>query len=538
MALKTRQDYLAALRAMRPNVYKFGELIEDVTTHPATKRTVESHARCYDAAADPELAALYTTRSSFSGDPILRWNSMMCSAEDLIANMQLKRENYHRTGTCTGGVCVGWNAQNVLWAVTQEMDAEYGTAYHDRLKRWIVRAQANGLTVAGALTDAKGDRSLKPSQQPDPDMNLRIVEVRPDGIILRGAKVLICAAAASHEIFLLPGGAYGEADQDYALACVIPRDIDGLTIVEATHPSDRRELEETAAGEVPATGITQGWLLFDNVFVPNERVFMCREWKYTAKFIAYFTANYRACIGACVSGQGDVMLGTAILMARANGLPTKTFMDKLVDMAVKNQVTYGLGAGACAMGSRHPSGPWFADPLTAHTNKVMVATLPYEVKRLTQEIGGGIAETGCMPAYRDVIDPKYGHLIQRYLKAGRPSAETRFRAARLAEWLTAGAGIPGCMHGGGSPDGARLVVRATTPTGKVRCLCPGAHRHRRRGAGAGERKAIGRSFSLTAPCGPCSARRGRIFSFRGRPVSPARPDPERRRAACRAELRV
>jgi len=190
---------------------------------------------------------------------------------------------------------------------------------------------------------------------------------------------------------------------------------------------------------------------------------MCGEAKYTAKFIQYFTANYRACIGACVAGQGDVMVGASVLMARANGLSAKTFMNKLVDMSINNQVTYGLGVGACAMGSQHPSGSFFADPITAHTNKVMVATLPYETKRLTQEIGGGIVETGCMPSYKDFTSPKYGKLLQKYYKAGSVSAKTRYKTARLAEWLTIGGGIPGCMHGGGSPDGAKLVVRFTTP---------------------------------------------------------------------------
>jgi len=463
MGIKTRDDYLAALQELRPNIYKFGGLIEDVTTHPATKRTVESHALNYDAANDPELADIYTSTSIFTNEKILRWNSMMQSADDLIANMRMKRQNYRRTGSCTGAVCVGWNSQNVMWAVAHDIDAELGTNYQERLKNWILSAQSRGLAVAGALTDAKGNRSLKPSQQPDPDTNLRVVEVRNDGIVIRGAKVMICGTAASHEIFLLPGGIYREADQDFAVACVVPRDVEGLTIVEATHPSDRREFEETADVEVPNTGITQGWLLFEDVFVPNERVFMCREYQYTAKVIQFFTAIYRACIGACVSGQGDVMIGASILMARANGLATKTFMNKLVDMSINNQITYGLGAGACAMGFQHPSGSFFADPLTAHTNKVMVATLPYEVKRLTQEIGGGIVETGCMPSYKDFTNPEYGHLLQKYLKAGACSAETRFKAARLSEWLTIGGGVPGCMHGGGSPDGAKLVVRFTTP---------------------------------------------------------------------------
>jgi 4-hydroxybutyryl-CoA dehydratase/vinylacetyl-CoA-Delta-isomerase len=150
-------------------------------------------------------------------------------------------------------------------------------------------------------------------------------------------------------------------------------------------------------------------------------------------------------------------------MARTNGLSSKVFTNKLVDMPINNQVTYGLGAGACAMGFRHNSGSFFADPITAHTNKVMVATLPYETKRLTQEIGGGIVETGCMPSYQDFSNLQYGESLRKYYQAGSTSAETRYKTARLAEWLTIGGGVPGCMHGGGSPDGARLMVRFSTP---------------------------------------------------------------------------
>jgi len=463
MGIKTREDYLSSLRAMRPNIHKFGELIEDVTTHPATRRTVESHALNFDAAHDPELEDIYTTTSSLTGEKILRWNSLMRSQEDLLFNMKLKRQNYRRSGSCTGAVCVGWNAASVMWAVTGEIDQAKGTNYQQRLKDWVLSVEKDGLTVAGALTDAKGNRSLPPSRQADPDCTLRVTEVNDDGIVIRGAKLMICGTAAANEIFLLPGGIYREADQDYVLACAIPRDIEGLTIVETRRPSDLRDLEEPGSMEVPETGPTQAWLMFEDVFVPAERVFMCKDYDYTSKVIGYFTANYRACIGGCVTGQGDVMIGASVLMARANGLSSKTFAGKLTEMSINNQVTWGLGAGAIALGSGHPSGAYFADPQTAHTNKVMVATLPYEVKRLTQDIGGGIVETGCMPSYKDFSDPKYGHLIQKYLKAGECSAESRFKAARLSEWLTVGGGIPGCMHGGGSPDGAKMVVKATTP---------------------------------------------------------------------------
>jgi len=459
--IRTREQYLAALKALKPNIYKNGEQITDVTTHPATRRVVESHARAFDAAHDEKYKSLFTAKSYFTGNEILRFNGMMKSLDDIMNNAKLKREMYHFTGSCTGGCCVGWNSQNVMWAVTNDIDKEFGTDYHQRLEKWIISAEERGITCAGALTDAKGNRTLKPSQQADLDLNLRIIEKRADGIVVRGAKLMICGVAASEEIFILPGSGYKDTDADFAVSFVVPRDIDGLTIVETTRPSDDRDYKE--GWDTMETGISQAYLLFENVFIPNERVFMAGEFKYAGKVVEYFTANYRACIGACVAGQGDVMIGAGVLMARANGISNKKFDDKFTVMSANNNTTYGLGIGAMALGGPHASGVWISDSQIAHLNKIYVATLPYETKRLCQEIGGGIVETGCTPSYQDWNDPRYGEMIRKYVKAGDCSAESRVRAARLSEWLTIGSGVPGCMHGGGSPDGARMVVKAFTP---------------------------------------------------------------------------
>jgi 4-hydroxybutyryl-CoA dehydratase/vinylacetyl-CoA-Delta-isomerase len=462
MDLKNREQYLMSLKRMRPNIYKFGDLIQDVSIHPATRRTVESHAKAFELASDDKFRDIFTTTSYISGRKIYRFNSLMQNLEDIIYNSRFKRTMYHLTGTCSGALCVGWHAQNVLWNVTYEIDKELGTNYQERLRKWILFAEENGLAVAGALTDAKGDRSLKPNQQESKNSYLHINKVLDDGIEISGVKAMICGVAAANEIFILPGAVYKEEDKDCAVACVVPRDINGLTIIETRRPSDTREYEE--GFDIPQTGITQAYLIFDKVFVPKDRVFMCGEYQYSSKVIEYFTANYRACIGACVAGQGDVMIGAAVLIARANGLSESIFKDKIVQMAINNETTYGMGIGAMAMGYRHPAGVWVSDSMIAHANKVHVATLPYETKRLCQEIAGGIAETGCFPSYRDIIDDRYGLLIQEALKANKEvSAEARARAARLIEWLTIGAGVPGCMHGGGSPDGARMVVRAKLP---------------------------------------------------------------------------
>jgi 4-hydroxybutyryl-CoA dehydratase/vinylacetyl-CoA-Delta-isomerase len=459
--MKTSKEYKQSLKKMRPNIYKFGELIKDVTTHPATKRTIEGHGQIFDAAHKKEYKDILTTKSNLTGKQVVRYLSILSSAEDMIANVKMKRLMFNLTGTCTGGRCAGFNAINAMWAATFDMDKEFGTNYHKCMREWLKDAQKRDITLSGALTDPKGDRSKSPSKQKDPDMNLHIVEKRDEGIIVRGAKVMICGVAAANEIFVMPGMGYKEEDRDYAVSFVIPRDIENLTIVETRRSSDRRELEDGFDTPVDIGGITQAYLLFEDVFVPKNRVFMNGEYKYSGKAVMNFIAPYRAAIGGCVAGQGDVMIGAAALMARANGLSEKVFREKITQMIINNETTFGMGVAASALGEKHPSGVWIPNQLISNVNKVHVATLPYDTKRITQDIAGGIAETGCLPSSQDINDPKYGELLKKYLKANC-DGETRAKIARLIEWLTIGSGVPGCMHGGGSPDGAKLMINAET----------------------------------------------------------------------------
>ncbi len=459
--MKTSDEYKKSLKKMRPNIYKFGKLIKDVTTHPATKRTVEGHAQIFDAAKDDEYKDILTTKSSLTGKRISRYLSIINSAEDMISNVRMKRLMFNLTGTCTGGRCVGFNALNSMWATTYDMDKDLGTDYHKILRKWLIDAQERDITLSGALTDPKGERSLSPSQQKDPDMNLHIIKKRDEGIVVRGAKVMICGVAAANEIFVMPGSGYKEADKDYSVSFVIPRDIENLTIVETRRPSDERELSEGFDNPVNIGGITQAYLLFEDVFIPKERVFMCGEFDYSNKAVLNFIAPYRTAIGGCVAGQGDVMIGAAALMARANGLSEKVFREKITQMIINNETTFGMGVAAGILGKKHPSGVWIPNQLISNVNKVHVATLPYDTKRLTQEISGGIAETGCLPSCRDINDSRYGDLLKKYLKANC-SGESRAKIARLIEWLTIGSGVPGCMHGGGSPEGAKLMINAKT----------------------------------------------------------------------------
>lgn len=241
MAFKTREDYYRDLRAMRPNVFKNGKFIKDIVTDPATKGLVENEAKAYDLLQDPQYDNILKTTSSLSGKQIVRWCSLNTDgAESLKKSVEMKRFFFQQVGTCMAGICVGHNIMNVLWSVTYDVDKEKGTHYHERLKNWILFAEDKCMKVAGALTDAKGDRSKSAGQQLNPDVNVHVKEICPNGIIVSGTKTMIAHAAACQEIFVSPGTAYKEADKDYAVAFVVPRDIDGLTIVQ-TDASEGRQ---------------------------------------------------------------------------------------------------------------------------------------------------------------------------------------------------------------------------------------------------------------------------------------------------------
>jgi 4-hydroxybutyryl-CoA dehydratase/vinylacetyl-CoA-Delta-isomerase len=456
MAFKTREEYYADLRAMRPNVFQNGKFIQDIVSDPLTRGLVETEAKDYDLLQDPQYDDVLKAQSTLSGKTVARWHTLMCSAEDLRSNARVKRLHFNKTGTCGAGTCTGWNIFNVLWSVTHDIDAEDGGDYHKRLEQWLLNVEDRSLKITGALTDAKGDRSKKAGQQVNPDANLRVTEIRPEGIVVNGAKVMIAHAAASHEIMCLPGTAYNENEKEYVVAFAVPRDIPGLTLVECSGGA-KEGWDELKHGS------NASYLLFENCFIPKERVFMCGEWKHSGDCIGRFTANYRACIGACVAGQGEMMIGAGVLMARANGLSAGTFKEKITDMSLLNALVYGLGMGAALEGKKHPSGTFYADPRLANANKVYVAKSYAELRRLCQDMGGGIAETGTFPAWRDCVDPTVGPGVMKYLQAGSGvSGETRARAARLSEWLVR-SGSLAFVHGGGSPDGARIGVRAATP---------------------------------------------------------------------------
>ena len=202
--MKTEQEYRDSIRAMNPTVYAFGEKVEQVADHPTFAPTLNSIALTYRMAKETEHETLMTARSPFTGKMVNRFLHICQSPEDLIKRVELSKFLTPFHGACVGARCAGTGALNTLYMITSDIDKKYGTDYHQRFVKFLTHVQEEDLVCSGMVTDAKGDRSLSPGQQADPDVYLHLVEKRPDGIVVRGAKAHQSGAALAHYNIVVP----------------------------------------------------------------------------------------------------------------------------------------------------------------------------------------------------------------------------------------------------------------------------------------------------------------------------------------------
>jgi 4-hydroxybutyryl-CoA dehydratase/vinylacetyl-CoA-Delta-isomerase len=209
---------------------------------------------------------------------------------------------------------------NAVTIVCGRIDRKFGTHYSENVNAARERLKKNDLSVVAAVTDVKGDRSLRPSQQKDPDLYVRVAEKRKDGIIVRGAKAHQTGAVNSHEIIVMPTLAMSEEDKDYAVSFSTPSDAEGVFHVIGRQVSDTRRLEggEIDLGNARYAG-HEALIVFDDVFVPWDRVFMCGEREFSGALVERFASYHRQNYGGCKTGLGDVLIGAAATMAEYNG---------------------------------------------------------------------------------------------------------------------------------------------------------------------------------------------------------------------------
>ena len=452
-------EYVESLRGRGLKVHFMGQRIAEPVDHPMIRPSINAVARTYDLAnEDPALA---TAVVGATGERVNRFLHVTESVADVVAQNKMQRRLGQQTGTCFQR-CVGMDAINSLFPVTWSIDQATGSGYHARLRAFVAAMQAQNLVIGGAMTDPKGDRSKGPSEQDDPDMFVRVVERRPGGVVIRGAKAHQTGCINSHWIVVMPTMRLTPADRDYAIVCAVPVDHPGLRFVVGRQSCDTRALEGGSIDQGNARFSGQeALILIDDVFVPDELVFMDGETAHAAELVERFTAFHRRSY-VCKTGVGDVLIGAAALIADYNGVAGVSHVrDKLVEMTHLNETIYGAGIASSHESRPTPAGNYQNDELLANVCKHNVTRFPYELARLAQDLAGGLVAT--LPSEQDFADEEVGPLLHRLLR-GRAgaSASDRARVLRLIENMTLGRNAVGylteSMHGAGSPQAQRIQI--------------------------------------------------------------------------------
>jgi len=470
MALMTPKEYIESLRKLNTRVYMFGEKIDNWVDHPMIRPSINCVAMTYALAQSPEYQDIMTVKSSLTGETINRFTHLHQSREDLVNKVKMLRLVGQKTASCFQR-CVGMDAFNAVFSTTYEIDEAHGTKYHERFVEFLKMVQAKDLTVDGAMTDPKGDRSKAPHAQADPDLYVHVVERRADGIVVRGAKAHQTGSVNSHWHIIMPTIAMKEDDRDYAVSFACPSDADGLFMIYGRQSCDTRKLEGCSIDTGNSSyGGQEALVVFDNVFIPNEYVFMDGEYEFAGMMVERFAGYHRQSYGGCKVGVGDVVIGAAALAAEYNGADKASAVkDKLIEMVHLNETMYSAGIACSAEGKPTKAGNYLIDLMLANVCKQNVTRFPYEIVRLAEDIAGGLMVT--MPSEKDfksdTVVGKDGETIcdicNKYFAAREGvSTEDRAKIMRFLENICLGSAAVGyrteSLHGAGSPQAQRIMI--------------------------------------------------------------------------------
>ena len=458
--ITNKDSYLDSIRNRNLKIYLMGELVKEPIEHPIIRPSIEAMAETYELAVrEPELASAI---SPYTGKKINRFLHIAESNEDLFLQNKMQRKLGQLTGTCFQR-CVGMDAFNALHSVTFEIDENHNTEYHKNFINFLTEMHKYNLVIGGAMTDVKGDRSKLPHEQEDEDVYLRIVKRTKDGVYVKGAKAHQTGCINSHWMVVMPTLRLTDKDKDYAIVGAIPVDAEGITYIYGRQSCDTRSMEpgEYDVGNKYFAG-QEAMVIFDNVFIPNEYIFMNGEYDFASMLVERFTTYHRRSY-VCKSGVGDVLIGAAATIAEYNGVEEVSHIkDKLVEMNKLNETIYATGIASSLQGSSTKSGNFINDDLLANVCKQHVTKETYEIGRIAQDLAGGLV--GSMPSGIDFNEGTMSEDLKKYLKGKKDiNSEDRVKILRLIENMTLGrnavAYLTESLHGAGSPQAQRVQIR-------------------------------------------------------------------------------
>jgi 4-hydroxybutyryl-CoA dehydratase/vinylacetyl-CoA-Delta-isomerase len=450
--------YRDSLRRFKPRVFLDGRAIENVADEPLLQPGINAIGVTYDLAQDKNAAPLMTAVEAESGRTVNRMVHIDRTTDDLLRKLEAVRLVCREAG-CAQRYLVH-DAFNALYTATKRCDAEEGTDYFARFCDFMFEVQDNDLTYAIAMTDAKGDRSQKPNRQNNLNSYVHIVEERTDGIVISGTKAIVTGAPYVHGFLVMPCRAMTTEDQAFAVCCAVPVDAEGITI--SCRPAGRPGEEAAVFSKRYAQ--TTGVVIFDNVFVPYDRVFLNGETAHSADITHSYATHHRHSCIAARAGFGDLLIGTGALMIEANGLDAQKhghLRDDMVDLIKIVEGFFATGVAASTYGQVEPEGNILPEPVFSNIGKLLMATQIYDMHRLAHTVSGGLIVA--LPGPDEDHNPATaGALADVWQGNAAIPSEHRRQTARLMEDLTAshqgGWYSVISLHGGGSPAAMKREI--------------------------------------------------------------------------------
>ena len=455
MPLMTAAEYVESLRDGR-NVWYRGKRVDDVTTHPVIGLAVEHAAidyRMAEDAAERELAVVDGSKGPYS-----RYYEIPRTPDDL-----LRRSALIERATALGGTLVvlikeiGTDALFALRLIAGHMDRTLGTNYLPRVEAFHLQCRDRDLAVAVAQTDVKGNRAGGPTAQVHPDYYVRVVAEDNDGITLRGAKVHTSVSTNAHEIIVLPTRNLGEGEESYAVACAVPANAPGLTMLASGYGRRGNTFEQPLSARHK---MMETLTVFDDVKVPWNRVFLNGEVAMAGPLAKTFVEFHRFTAVSYKLPLVDLFVGASHLMAEYNGvLKAGHVRDKLARLISYAQICRGMTREAAREASVI-DGVAVPNAELINIAKLYFATNYHQALAWAQDIAGGLLVTG--PSAEDLDDATLRPLVDRYLGAANDNAEERLRLMNLIADLTASdfAGYQSTLaiHAEGSIEAEKMTI--------------------------------------------------------------------------------
>ncbi len=466
--MRTKEQYYEGIKKLKRNLYYKGDRVG--RDHEDLEESLGLIGYTFDAAHNPETADLCTATSHLTGEKINRFCHIHQSTEDLHKKHDMTRVLCRNVGYCIAR-CMGTDSANAVNAVSYEADkANNGaTEYHKNFLKWFEYFQKNDLVGSCAQTDVKGLRRLRPSKQPDPDTYLHIVEKKSDGIVVRGCKLHISSAAVADEIMVLPTRSLMPDERDWAVAFAVPSDYDGVKHVVHIHNMRKRQYLKRGFD----FGGVDSYLIFDDTFIPWERVFLCGEYQHGAMCALLFALFHRHSYSGCKPAAGDIMLGMAALAAEINGIENVQHVrGKLAELIKIVELGYAAGYLASELGKPEiympgvgivPYGPgsYMPDSIYCNVGRCLTGENVFHEHEIMCDIAGGMPAT--LPFEPDLHNKEIKPLLEKYMKRN-PDVPVEDQI-KFWMWFNemnlstlGGAMCYAGYHGGGSPIMEQITI--------------------------------------------------------------------------------